>query len=421
MAPNSTQLIELSEIEKAYHRIKGVARKTPLERNDWLSKKFEANIYLKREDLQVVRSYKIRGAYNNIATCTERQLANGVVCASAGNHAQGFAFACKALKVQGKVFMPVTTPGQKIEKVRTFGEEYVEIILVGDTYDEAYREAIKISDKENLHFIHPFSDRATITGQATVGKEIFDQFEDGNIDYLLLPVGGGGLAAGVGSYSKQVSPSTKIIGLEPEGAPAMYNALSEGKVVRLEKIDRFVDGAAVQEVGDYPFTICKTILDDLLLVPEGRICSYILDMYNHEAIVVEPAGVISIAGLEHCREEIKGKNIVCLVSGGNNDITRTEEIKERSLLFEGLKHYFIITFPQRAGALRDFLNEILGPNDDITHFQYTKKTSRTSGPAVVGIRCATKSDYERLIQKMEDKHIHYEHLNNNKLLFDILV
>lgn len=416
----STHLIALKEIEKAHHRIKSVAKETPLEKNEWLSRKFDANIYFKREDLQVVRSYKIRGAYNNIATCSPKQLANGVVCASAGNHAQGFAFACNALKVKGMVYMPTTTPDQKIDKVKLFGGENVQIILVGDTYDEAYKKALKVAKKESLHFIHPFNDYATITGQATVGREIYEQF-DGEIDYLFVPVGGGGLSAGIGSYSKQVSPKTKIIGLEPAGAPAMFESLKNQKVTKLDKIDPFVDGAAVQKVGDITFNICKEVLDDLILVPEGRICTYILEMYNQEAIVVEPAGVLSVAGLEYCRDRIKGKNVVCVISGGNNDITRTEEIKERSLLFEGLKHYFIITFPQRTGALREFLNDVLGPNDDIAHFQYTKKTNRTSGPAIVGIECASRSDFDILIQKMNDKHVRFEYINNNKFLFEILV
>lgn len=416
-----TPLISLREIETAYKRIKKVAKQTPLHHNQWLSNRFDANIYFKREDLQVVRSYKIRGAYNNIASYTEAELANGVVCASAGNHAQGFAMACNVLKVKGKVFMPVTTPNQKIEKVRQFGGEFVEIELVGDTFDEAYTDALKESENLDKRFIHPFNDLKTIAGQATVGKEIYDQFEGDHIDYILVPVGGGGISAGIGSYIKQVSPKTKIIGFEPEGAPAMYQSIKADTIIRLESIDPFVDGAAIQQVGDITFDICKEILDDLILVPEGKICTYILDMYNQEAIVVEPAGVLSIAGLEYIADDIKGKNVVCLISGGNNDIIRTEEIKERSLLFEGLKHYFIITFPQRTGALRDFLNEVLGPNDDITHFQYTKKVSRASGPAVVGLVCPTRGDYESLIERMKSHNFAFEHLNHNKILFDLLV
>lgn len=419
--PHSSSLISLRDIEVAYKRIKDVAKQTPLTHNQWLSNKFGANIYFKREDLQVVRSYKIRGAYNNIASCTKEELINGVVCASAGNHAQGFAMACKELQVNGKVFMPTTTPNQKIEKVKLFGGEYLEIELVGDTFDMAYDEALKETKNLNKQFIHPFNDSATIAGQATVGKEIFEQFEGKQIDYILVPVGGGGISAGIGSYIKQVSPETKIIGFEPEAAPAMYQSLRQGKVVRIEDIDPFVDGAAVQEVGDLTLRICQEVLDDMILVPEGRICTYILDMYNQEAIVVEPAGALSIAGLEYISEDIKGKNVVCLISGGNNDITRTEEIKERSLLYEGLKHYFIITFPQRAGALREFLNEVLGPSDDITHFQYTKKVSRTSGPAVVGLECKSKADYISLVERMKAHNFEFEHLNDNKLLFELLV
>jgi len=416
-----SNLIPLRDIEVAHKRIKAVANQTPLTFNQWLSDRFGANIYFKREDLQVVRSYKIRGAYNNISTCTAEELANGVVCASAGNHAQGFAMACKALKVKGKVFMPITTPNQKIDKVKQFGGAFVEIELIGDTYDHAFNAAKSASKKEQLQFIHPFDDLSTIAGQATVGKEIYEQFDDGQIDYLLVPVGGGGISAGIGSYIKQVSPETKIIGFEPAGAPAMFESLKKGHVVPLEDIDPFVDGAAVQKIGDVTFSICQEVLDDLILVPEGQICTYILDMYNQEAIVVEPAGALSIAGLEHIADDIKGKNVVCLVSGGNNDITRTEEIKERSLLYEGLKHYFIITFPQRAGALREFLNEVLGPNDDITHFQYTKKVSRTSGPAVVGIECPSKAAYEGLIDRLKSHNFEFQHLNDNQELFRLLV
>jgi len=302
-----------------------------------------------------------------------------------------------------------------------FGGDYVQIELVGDTYDAAYEEALRESESENKLFIHPFNDRATIAGQATVGKEIYEQFEGDHIDYILVPVGGGGISAGIGSYIKQISPTTRIIGFEPEGAPTMFESLKKGEIVKLYDIDPFVDGAAVQKVGDITFEICKAVLDDLILVPEGKICTYILDMYNHEAIVVEPAGALSIAGLEFIEDRIKGMNVVCLISGGNNDITRTEEIKERSLLYEGLKHYFIVTFPQRAGALREFLNEVLGPNDDITHFQYTKKTSRSSGPAIVGLQCRTKADYEGLIERMKAGNFAFEHLNDNQFLFDLLV
>jgi len=423
MATNTgtSPLIKLRTIETAYKRIKKVAKRTPLHHNRWLSERFGANIYFKREDLQVVRSYKIRGAYNNIASRQAAELTNGVVCASAGNHAQGFALACKELTVQGKVFMPSTTPGQKVDKVKLFGGDYVQIELVGDTYDQAYAEARRASTSGDMLFIHPFNDPATIAGQATVGKEIYEQFEGEHIDYILLPVGGGGISAGIGSYIKQISPTTKIIGFEPAGAPAMYEALKQGKVVQLDHIDPFVDGAAVQQVGDITYNICKEVLDDLFLVPEGKICTYILDMYNQEAIVVEPAGALSIAGLEDISDQIKGKNVVCLISGGNNDITRTEEIKERSLLYEGLKHYFIVTFPQRAGALREFLNDVLGPNDDITHFQYTKKVSRTSGPAVVGIECAAREDYDSLVERMKKHNFAFENLNNNQLLFNLLV
>jgi threonine dehydratase len=418
--PAKSPIIGVEYIYKARVRLRGVADATPLQQNINLSERYQCNLLLKREDLQVVRSYKIRGAYNKMASMPKEALANGVVCASAGNHAQGVAMACHLLGVQGKIYMPGVTPKQKVKKVKLFGKEQVEIVLVGDTFDDAYAEAIKDAEENNKVFVHPFNDRKIIEGQGTVGLEIMEACQM-PIDYIFIPVGGGGLISGVGSYFKQTSPQTKIIGVEPSGAPAMYRSLEEGKVVQLAHIDNFVDGAAVRRVGEETFAIAREVIDDMLLVPEGKVCSCILQLYNEEGIVVEPAGALSVAALDQYQDKIRGKNVVCIISGSNNDITRTEEIKERSLLYEGLKHYFIIRFPQRAGALRDFLNDVLGPNDDITRFEYTKKHSRESGPALVGIQLEKKEDYQQLLDRMDAHRINYQHLNNSEMLFDLLV
>lgn len=410
----------LQAINRAKLTINEVSHGTPLAENLNLSERYGAKVFLKREDLQLVRSYKIRGAYNKIKSLTQEQLQNGIVCASAGNHAQGVAYSSFKLGIHAKIYMPSTTPKQKIKQVQMFGHGNVEIVLYGDTYDQASAEALKDCEENGKTFIHPFDDPLIIEGQATVALEII-QDSNSQIDYLFVPVGGGGLIAGVGSYFKQVSPHTKIIGVEPAGAPSMSESLKAGEVIRLENIDKFVDGAAVQRIGDLPFEVAKDIIDDMILVPEGKICTTILELYNLDAIVVEPAGALSIAALDYYADKIKGKNVVCIVSGSNNDITRTEEIKERSLLFEGIKHYFMIRFPQRAGALRDFVEKILGPNDDITHFNYTKKNNREKGPAFVGIELTDKNNLEGLMQRMEENGFFFEYLNDKPDLFQYLI
>ena len=420
MAEPSKYYPQLQDINKANLNLKDVILKTPLQKNLNLSEKFKANILLKREDLQIVRSYKLRGAYNKMVSLTLEERAKGVVCASAGNHAQGVAYSCQKLGVYGKIYMPSTTPKQKVTQVRMFGKDSIEVVLTGDTYDAAHKAAMEDCQKTGMVFIHPFDDPWIIEGQATVGLEILQETKV-PIDYIFVPVGGGGLAAGMGAYVKQISPSTKIIGVEPLGAPSMQEALKEGKVVKLSKIDKFIDGAAVQEVGKLTYEICKTVVDGFVSVPEGKVCTKILELYNQDAIVIEPAGALSIAALDFYQEEIKGKNVVCVVSGSNNDITRTEEIKERSLLYEGLKHYFIVRFPQRAGALRVFVDLVLGPKDDITHFEYNKKTNREQGPAVIGIELQDKNDFTGLIARMEEHGFVYEYLNEKPDLFQFLV
>ncbi len=413
-------MITVQEIELAYSRIKNVVNQTPLLFDVVLSERYGANIYLKREDLQVVRSYKIRGAYNRIACLTSSERERGIVCASAGNHAQGVAYSCRMLGLKGRIYMPSTTSKQKIKQVGMFGKNHIEIILTGDTFDEAYDAAIQDCLTRNATFIHPFDDELVIAGQATVGLEILSQ-SNFPIDYMLIPVGGGGLISGIGSLFHVKSPGSAIIGVEPFGAPSMKVALEENRRVTLPEIEKFVDGAAVATVGELPLAIGKQVIDRMLLVPEGKVCTTILQLYNEEAIVVEPAGALSIAALDMISDDIKGKNVVCIVSGGNNDITRTEEIKERSLLYEGQKHYFIIRFPQRSGALREFMNVVLGPDDDITYFEYTKKNNRENGPAMVGIETKSRDDFEAMVRRMDERKIRYRLVNDSPDLFHLLV
>lgn len=403
----------------AAERLQNVVIRTPLTYNHALSRRYNCNIYLKREDLQVVRSYKLRGAYNMMSSLPAEQLQQGVVCASAGNHAQGFAYSCRKLNIKGVVFMPIITPNQKVSQTKMFGEGFVEVKLIGDTFDDCAAAAKQYTLEHQMTFIPPFDDLRIIEGQSTVGMEIMEDLSE--IDYLFVPVGGGGLSAGVGSYFKTFSPKTKIIGVEPEGAPSMTEALKAGKPVLLNQIERFVDGAAVKRVGDIAFDICKEVLDDMKLVPEGRICSTILRMYNEDAIVAEPAGVLSIAALDDFTDEIQGKNVVCIVSGSNNDIDRMQEIKERSLQYEGLKHYFLIRFAQRPGALKQFVNDVLGPDDDITRFEYMQKHNKETGPALVGIELKSKKDYEILIGNLNKHQINYTELNKQDNLFGYLV
>jgi threonine dehydratase len=411
----------LKAVEAAAEKLKGIASVTPLIKNAQYSKQFGANIYFKREDLQDVRSYKIRGAYNKISSLSASQIENEIVCASAGNHAQGVALSCKLLKIKGTLFMPSPTPNQKIEQVKMFGEDYINVVLIGDTFDDAYHAAMEECERLNKTFIHPFNDEKVIEGQATVGLEIIDQSKVHPIHYVFVPIGGGGLSAGLSSVFKILSPQTKIIGVEPKGAPSMSTSIKNGRITRLKHIENFVDGAAVKRVGDLNFEICKETLHDVLLVDEGKICQTILDLYNKEAIVVEPAGALSIAAMDQYAQEIKNKNVVCVVSGSNNDITRTPEIKERALLYANLKHYFIIKFPQRAGALRDFVVYILGPTDDITHFEYTKKVNRENDVAVVGLQLKSPTDLEPLITKMKLHNFYGDYLNDKPDLFQFLV
>lgn len=405
--------------EAAADRIKNVVKHTPLQFNARLSEKYNCKVYLKREDLQVVRSYKLRGAYNMISQLAPAALEKGIVCASAGNHAQGVAFSCARLGIKGVIFMPEITPKQKVSQTTLFGNGFVDIILVGDTFDDCLAEALHYTEKNGMTFIPPFDHPHIVEGQGTVGVEVLADLPE--TDLVIMPVGGGGLAAGLGTYLLTQKPGISLIGVEPEGAPSMTAAFDAGEPVKLENINRFVDGAAVKAVGALNYGICREVLNQILLIPEGKVCTTILKLYNEDAIVAEPAGALAVAALDLCAEEIKGKNVVCVLSGGNNDIERTQEIKERSLLFEGLKHYFIVRFPQRPGALKLFVNEVLGPHDDITRFEFIKKTERENGPALVGIELKDREDYSPLLTRMKAFKFDIIELNQDQTLFEYLV
>ncbi|MDB5111525.1 MAG: threonine dehydratase [Mucilaginibacter sp.] len=405
--------------EAALQRLANVVKHTPLEYNARLSEKYECELYLKREDLQIVRSYKLRGAYNMISQLTDEELSRGVVCASAGNHAQGVAFSCKKLGTKGVIFMPEITPKQKVTQTEMFGNGSVELVLVGDTFDDCLLEALAYTEAHKMTFIPPFDNALIIEGQGTVGVEILEDLPDTEV--VIMPIGGGGLAAGTGSYLKQQNPNILLAGVEPEGAPSMLKAFEHGGPVTLPEINRFVDGASVKRVGKLTYQLCNEVLDDMLLVPEGKVCTTILKLYNEDAIVVEPAGALSVAVLDAYKDKIKGKKVVCIISGGNNDIARMQEIKEKSLLYEGLKHYFIVRFPQRPGALKLFVNEVLGPHDDITRFEFIKKTEKESGPALVGIELKAAEDYPALLARMQEHRFEIVELNRDQTLFEYLV
>ena len=410
----------LKGVEIAAKRLKGLARVTPLEFNKRLSKMVNASIFLKREDLQQVRSFKIRGAFNKISSLNKEEITSGIICVSAGNHAQGFAFSCQKLEIRGEVYMPATTPQQKVSQVRMFGAAYVDIILVGDTYDSCQKVALDAAKAANKIFIHPFDDSEVIEGQGTIALEMLEQHPKG-YDYVLVPIGGGGLVSGMLTVFKEFSPNTKIIGIEPQGAPSMKIALEKGKRIFLEEMDYFVDGAAVRQVGKLPFEICKEHLDQVIEVPEGKICQTILDVYNKDGIVAEPAGALAIAALDQMSDHLKGKSVGVLVCGGNNDIFRMPEIKERALLYAELKHYFLVDFPQRSGALKQFVTQILGPNNDITHFEFSKKHFRNSASAVVGIELKEAGDLSILVERMKKYNFKFDYLNDKKSLFQFLI
>ena len=412
--------IKAEDIEKAKEKIEGVVKRTPLEYSQRLSKKYGARIYLKREDLQPVRSYKIRGAYNFLSSLNKEERNKGVVCASAGNHAQGVAYSCKALKIKGVIFMPETTPKQKVNKVIAFGGSWTKIKLVGKTFDESNKSALVYNKEKKAIYIHPFDDYRTMAGQGTIAVEVLEEMSDG-VDIVIAPIGGGGLVSGIGTYLKEKSPKTKILGVEPSGAASMHEAIKKGKVVELDSIDSFVDGTAVKKVGFKTFKIARKILDNIAVVPEGKVCATMIELYQNEGIVAEPAGALSITALDDYQKVIKGKTVVCILSGGNNDLSRYPEIIEKSLVYQGLRHYLIIEFFQKPGELKTFVTNVLGAGDDITRFEYIKRTNKQKGPALVGIELSKKEDLKPLLKRMDEYEIHYKYITPEDGLLNILI
>jgi threonine dehydratase len=393
-------LLSAAEIDAAAKRSAGVVTPTPLQFSDRLSATTGASVYLKREDLQVVRSYKLRGAYNLLVQLSDEELAAGVVCSSAGNHAQGFAYACRSLGVHGRVYVPAKTPKQKRDRIRYHGGDFIELIVGGSTYDLAAEAALADVARSGATLVPPFDDPRTMAGQGTIAVEILDQLED-EPDLVVVPVGGGGCIAGITTYLAERTTNTSVLGIEPAGAAAMMAALANGGPVTLDHVDQFVDGAAVARAGKQTYAALAAAGDmvSITTVDEGAVCTAMLDLYQNEGIIAEPAGALAVAGL--CEANIEpGSVVVCLVSGGNNDVSRYGEVLERSLVHLGLKHYFLVDFPQEPGALRRFLADVLGPNDDITLFEYVKRNNRETGEALVGIELGSAADLDGLLQRM---------------------
>lgn len=408
-----------AQVDEAAGRLRGVARETPLELNTRLSDAVGAEVWLKREDLQVVRSYKVRGAFNFIAQVRAAAQESGVVCASAGNHAQGVAWACRQLGIPGRIYLPRTTPRQKRDRIRQLGGDLVDIVMIGETFDEAQESATGHGAESGALVVPPFDDPRTIAGQGTVAREIVDQL--GRVpDRVVVPVGGGGLLAGMASWLRNESADVEIVGVEPAGAASMSAALRAGRPVTLEHIDGFVDGAAVRTVGRHTFDLVNGVVNQVSSVDEGRICTEMLAMYQHDGIVAEPAGALATAALGKVVNPAAGEVTVCVVSGGNNDVSRYSDIIERSLVHEGLKHYFFVEFPQEPGALMRFLDEVLGPDDDITLFEYVKRNNRETGPAVVGIELGSAADIGDLLVRMDQSPCTTRHIEPDDPLFGFI-
>ena len=395
-------------------------RKTPLELSLRLSGIRRQPVLLKREDMQVGRSYKVRGAYNVISGLTPQERTAGVVCASAGNHAQGVAFACRQLKIHGKVFLPSTTPRQKRARIRDIGGPWIEQVIGGATFDDASAAAIEYAGAHGATYVHPFDDPRTIDGQGTVVKEIFDQASEKPAT-VVVPVGVGGLLSGTAVWLREFHPEVRIIGVEPEGAPSMKAALEAGGPVTLESIDGFADGTAVKRVGDITYEITRDLVDEIITVPEGAICTEMLDLYQVEGIIAEPSGALASAAVARFLPNLPEGPIACVVSGGNNDVSRYDDIVERSLVYEGLRHYFLVTFPQEPGALRHFLDHVLGEGDDIIQFEYTKKNNRETGPALVGIEIDDPAHLTSLLERMAESPLNIEKLEPNSPAFSFLL
>lgn len=405
----------------AAQRLGTTVRHTALDLSLRLSGEMRCPVYLKREDLQVGRSYKVRGAYTMISALSDEEKGHGVACASAGNHAQGVAFACRQLRIRGKVFLPTTTPRQKRDRIAAIGGQWVEQVIGGLTFDETSEAAQRYAKEAGATYVPPFDHPQVILGQATVGKEILDQASS-QIGTIVVPVGGGGLASGIALWCKHVDPSIQIIGVEPEGAASLQAAMQAGHPVRLDHVDPFVDGAAVGQIGELPFTVLSELLDHVISVPVGAVCSEMLDLYQTEGIIAEPAGALASAAVRRYLPEIdKERGIVAVVSGGNNDVSRYADVLERSLVHEGVRHYFLVTFPQQPGALRSFLDRTLGEDDDIVLFEYTKKTNRETGPALVGIDIASPNALPPLLERMATSPLQIEKLAPDSPVFEFLL
>ncbi len=413
-------ILELQDIEQAANNLKNIVVNTPLEYSERLSNKYLANIYLKREDLQRCRSFKVRGAYNRIFSLNEEERKKGIVCASAGNHAQGVAYSCASLELKGVIFMPLSTPIQKIDRVRSFGGKYIDVITIGDTYDDASNAAKEYCLARNATYVHPFNDYDVMCGQGTVAREVYEQLGN-KIDLVVVAIGGGGLASGVSSYFKHKNELIEIVGVEPLGAPSMTESIKNGKVTPLHSIDTFVDGAAVKQVGNNTFAICKRNLMKTVLVPEGKVCTTMIELYQNDGIIAEPAGALPVSALDTMSDEIKGKTVVCILCGGNNDILRYPEVMERSLVYNGRKHYLIIEFNQKPGQLRKFVDYALGPNDDIVRFEYMKKTNREAGAALVGIELFNKNDFTPFLERLTSTGINFRVLSDKELLYSYII
>lgn len=412
--------VSAKDIEVAAGVLAKVATNTPLQKSERLSSEVGRPVYLKREDLQICRSFKVRGAYVRMAAMDEDERAAGVVCASAGNHAQGVAYACAHLGIQGTIFLPASTPRQKRKRIATIGGKWVEPLIVAGDFDEANRVAAAAAKDGGKVYVHPYDDPYTIAGQGSIAVDLDSQLPD-DTDMVLIPVGGGGLIAGMATWLKAHRPGIRIVGVESQGAASMKAALEAGNPVSLDRVDSFVDGTAVGRAGDLTYQVVRDLVDDIVVVPEGAVCTEMLDLYHSEGVIAEPAGALASAAARNFLPQIPNGSVVCLVSGGNNDLSRYAEVTERSGRYEGLRHYFLVTFNQEPGALRSFLNDVLSEGEDIIYFQYTKKNNRDTGPALVGIELPDPSDIKGLRRRMATSPLQVQEIDPSSQIFKILV
>lgn len=428
MSSQTSLPVSADDVHEAARILDGIVVRTNLEQSDRLSAQAGVPVFLKREDQQRCRSFKVRGAYRRMAALSGAERQAGVVCASAGNHAQGVAYACQQLKVHGTIYLPSNTPRQKRDRIATIGGDWVEQVIVDGTFDKANTLARQAAQSTGRTYVHPYDDPLTIAGQGTIAAELLGQMP-ANVAAVVIPVGGGGLLAGIATLLKAERPEIRIFGVEPEGAACMYEALKEGQPVTLPKVDPFVDGTAVGRAGDVTFQVAASLVDEILVVPEGAVCTEMLDLYHSDGVIAEPAGALASTAVRNYLASVEARAaygvgegaIICLTSGGNNDLTRYAEVQERSLRHEGVRHYFMVTFPQQPGALRLFLTDVLGPGDDIVHFEYTKKNMRETGPALVGIDIAHREDIDGLRMRMEESPLHVEEIPSGSEIFRLLI